>query len=139
MAATPQQIGQVDKYGEITAASVHRWFRDPDNLDLIHRLRTAGVQMEDEPPEAHDAPQTLAGMALVVTGTLDGYDRDGAKAVIVRHGGRAASGVSARTTALVVGVKPGNSKVAKAEALGVPVWDEDEFLAVLNGGAPPAR
>ena len=139
MAATPQQISQVDKYGEITAASVHRWFRDPDNLDLIQRLQAAGVQMEDEPSEANDAPQTLAGMALVVSGTLDNYDRDGAKTVIVQHGGKAASSVSTRTTALVVGVQPGNSKVTKAEALGVPVWDEDEFLAVLGGGAPPAR
>ena len=139
MTATPQQISQVDKYGEITAASVHRWFRDPDNLDLIHRLRAAGVQMEDEPPEANDAPQTLAGMALVVTGTLDNYDRDGAKTVIVKHGGKAASSVSTRTTALVIGAQPGNSKVTKAEALGVPVWDEDEFLVVLNGGTPPAR
>ena len=139
MAATPEQISQVDKFGEITAASVHRWFRDPVNLDLIQRLRAAGVQMEDEPPEANDAPQTLAGMALVVSGTLDSYDRDGAKAVIVQHGGRAASSVSARTTALVIGAKPGSSKVSKAEALGVPVWDEAEFLSVLNGGALPAR
>ena len=78
-------------------------------------------------------------MALVVTGTLDSYDRDGAKAVIVQHGGKAASSVSARTTALVVGVKPGNSKVAKAEALGVPVWDEAAFLSVLSGEPPPAH
>ena len=135
MAATPEEISEVDKFGEITAASVHRWFRDADNLDLINRLRAAGVRMEDEPPEANDAPQTLAGMALVVTGTLDSYDRDGAKTVIVQHGGKAASSVSTRTTALVVGAKPGNSKVTKAEALGVPVWDEATFLSVLSGAA----
>lgn len=139
MAASPEQISQVDKFGEITAASVHRWFRDPDNVDLIQRLRVAGVRMEDEPPEGVDAPQTLAGMALVVSGTLDSYDREGAKVVIGQHGGRAASSVSARTTALVIGAKPGNSKVAKAEALGVPIWDEAVFLSVLRGGAPPAQ
>ena len=139
MAATPEEISQVDKFGEITAASVHRWFGDPDNLDLISRLRAAGVRMEDETPEEVDVPQTLAGMALVVSGTLDSYDRDGAKAVIVQHGGKAASSVSSRTTALVVGAKPGNSKVSKAEGLGVPVWGEDEFLSVLGGGARPAH
>ena len=139
VAATPQQISQIEKFGEITAASVHQWFRHPDSLDLIQRLRTAGVRMEDDPPEVVDMPQTLTGMALVVTGTLDNYDRDGVKTVIGQHGGRAASGVSARMTALVIGSKPGNSKVSKAEALGVPVWSEDEFLSVLSGEAPPTH
>ena len=130
-AASQEEISQVDKFGEITAASVHRWFRDADHLNLIERLRAAGVRMEDEPTEAVDVPQTLAGMSLVVSGTLDSYDRDGAKEVILQHGGKASSGVSKRTTALVVGAKPGASKVTKAEALGVPVWDEAAFLSAL--------
>ena len=139
MAATPHEISQIEKFGEITAASVHRWFSDPTNLDLVQRLRAAGVRMEDEPPEVVDAPQTLTGMVLVVTGTLDNYDRDGAKAVITQHGGKPASSVSSRTTALVIGAKPGGSKVSKAESLGVPIWDEDEFLSVLSGGVSPSH
>ena len=139
MDASLERISEIDKFGEITAASVHQWFREPTNLDLIQRLRAAGVQMEDELPEAVDVPQTLAGMALVVSGTLDSYDRNSAKSVITQHGGRAASSVSARTTALVVGDKPGNSKVSKAETLGVRIWNEDEFLVVLGGGRPPTR
>ena len=139
IAATPEKISEVDKFGEITAASVHRWFRDPDNLDLINRLRAAGVRMEDEPPTPVDAPQTLTRMALVVTGTLDSYDRDSVKDVIVRHGGKASSSVSSRTTAVVAGSKPGASKLTKAEALGVPIWDEATFVSMLRSGRPPAQ
>ena len=138
-AATVEQLKEVDKFGEITGASVWRWFRDPANVELIGRLRAAGVRMCDDPPAevAVDVPQTLARMTLVVTGTLADWDRDSIKTVVASHGGRAASSVSSRTTAVVAGAKPGGSKLAKAESLGVPVWDEAEFLAVLAGGSPP--
>ena len=139
IAATPEEISQVDKFGEITAASVHRWFQNPDNLDLINRLRATGVRMEDEPPATVDAPQTLTGMALVVTGTLDSYDRGSVKDVIERHGGKASSGVSSRTTAVVAGAKPGASKLNKAEALAVPIWDEAQFVSTLKSGLPPTQ
>ena len=76
-------------------------------------------------------------MTLVVTGTLADWDRDSVKSVVASHGGRAASSVSSRTTAVVTGAKPGASKLTKAETLGVPVWDEAEFLAVLGGGGLP--
>ena len=138
IAATPEEISHVDKFGEITAASVHQWFQNPDNLDMISRLRAAGVRMHDEPPEPADAPQTLTRMALVVTGTLDNYDRDSVKEVIARHGGKPSSSVSNRTTAVVAGTKPGASKLAKAEALNIPIWDEAKFVSMLGSSHPPA-
>ena len=138
-AATVEQLSVVDKFGPVTAASVCRWFRDADNVELVGRLRAAGVRMRDDPPVevAVDVAQTLAGMTLVVTGTLADWDRDSVKSLVASHGGRAASSVSSRTTAVVIGAKPGASKLTKAETLGVPVWDEAEFLAVLGGGGLP--
>ena len=132
-AADERQIASIEDIGSITAHSVHQWFQDPANLSLLDRLRSASVQMHEERDDTSDIPQTLVGHAIVVTGTLENYDRDGAKKVILAHGGAASSGVSKRTTALVVGVNPGASKVTKAEALNVPILDEQEFLNLLRG------
>jgi DNA ligase (NAD+) len=78
----------------------------------------------------------LAGMAIVVTGTLDGYSRDEARAAIVARGGRSPGGVSAKTTALVAG-EGGGSKSVRAEALGVPILDEAAFKRLLVDGEIP--
>ncbi len=135
MAATADELAAVDGVGPIIAASVADWFAEPENREVIEKLRAAGVNFEG--PEAPDAPQTLAGQAVVVTGTLAGFTRDEAEAVIKAHGGKSPGSVSKKTLAVVVGEGPGASKLTKADDLGVPILDEAGFVELLATGRVP--
>ena len=84
------------------------------------------------------APQTLAGMTIVATGSLTGYTRDSVKETIIAHGGKAAGSVSKKTTAVVAGDNAG-SKATKAADLGIPILDKEEFNALLESGVLPSR
>jgi DNA ligase (NAD+) len=97
----------------------------------VDKWAAAGVRMADEPAE--EQPQTLAGLTLVVTGSLDGFTRDGVKEAITSRGGKAAGSVSKKTDYVVVGENPG-SKADRAEQLGVPILDEAAFARLLDGG-----
>lgn len=134
--ASEDEIAGVEGLGSIIAASVHQWFADATNRGVIEKLRAAGVNLQG--PEASDLPQTLEGLIVVVTGTLDGFTRDEAEAAIKGRGGKSPGSVSKKTTAVVVGVGPGASKVTKAEELGVPVLDEAGFLELLETGTLPS-
>jgi DNA ligase (NAD+) len=135
MDASADELAAVDGVGPIIARSVADWFADPQNREVIEKLRASGVNFEG--PEAPDAPQTLAGQAVVVTGTLSGFTRDQAEAVIKAHGGKSPGSVSKKTLAVVVGDGPGASKLTKAEDLGVPVLDEAGFVELLATGRVP--
>lgn len=135
LAVGEDELAAVEGFGPIIAASVRAWFDDPRARDLIDRLREAGLRMEAEAaagPAA--APQTLAGRAVVVTGTLEGFSRDQARSAIAARGGKSPGGVSSRTFALVAGAEPGASKVNKAAEAGVPVIDEAAFRRLLETG-----
>ena len=135
LAAGEDELAAVEGFGPVIAASVRAWFDDPRARDLIDRLREAGLRMEAEAaagPAA--APQTLAGRAVVVTGTLEGFSRDQARSAIAARGGKSPGGVSSRTFALVAGTEPGASKVNKAAEAGVPVIDEAAFRRLLETG-----
>ena len=90
-----------------------------------------------EGPAAPDEPQTLAGMSVVVTGTLEGWSREAAEEAIKVRGGKAPSSVSKKTTAVVVGDGPGAAKLTKAQELNVPILDEPAFLQLLETGELP--
>ena len=139
--ADEEALAEVEGFGPIIAASVRAWFDDPHNRKLIEGLRAARLRMEAEQPggegEGEPLPQTLAGMAVVVSGTLEGFSRDGAKQAILARGGSAPGSVSGRTAALVVGADPGVSKLRKAESSGVPVIDETTFQRLLETGQLP--
>ena len=134
-AASLEDLEAVDGLGPIIAASVHRWFRLASSGDLLARLRAAGVNLVAEagPGGGVDVPRVLAGMAVVVTGTLEGFSRDEAKAAILARGGKSPGSVSAKTTALVAG-EGGGSKAARAGDLGVPTLDEAAFVRLLATG-----
>ena len=135
--ADEEALAEVEGFGPIIAASVRAWFDDPHNRRLIAGLRAAGLRMEVDGPggdEGEPQPQTLAGMSVVVSGTLEGFSRDEAKQAILARGGSAPGSVSGRTTALVVGADPGASKVQKAESAGVPVINEAAFRELLDTG-----
>ena len=135
-AASVDELAAVEGIGPIIAQSVADWFGDPANQVIIDKLRDSGVNFDG--PTTSDAPPTLAGLSVVVTGTLAGYTRDEAEAVIKAHGGKSPGSVSKKTTAVVVGDSPGASKVTKAEELGVPVLDEAGFAHLLATGEVPS-
>lgn len=125
------EIQAVPDVGEVVARSVRTFLDEPRNQTLLDRLAAAGVRMEDDVREGErPARQILAGQTFVLTGTLEGYTREAATAAIERLGGKVSGSVSKRTTGVVAGAEAG-SKLAKAEALGVPVLDEAAFTALI--------
>jgi DNA ligase (NAD+) len=135
--ASAEELSSVDGVGEVIADSIASWFAKPENKVVIEKLRTAGVEFGHV--ETSDEPQTLVGKAVVVTGTLASYSREGAEAAIKSRGGKSPGSVSAKTFAVVVGESPGASKVTKAEQLGIPVLDEAGFEELLRTGELPTR
>ncbi len=134
MAATVEDIEAIDGIGPEIAGSIVAWSHDADNVELIRRLGEAGVRLADpEPEERGEEGTVLAGMSFVITGTLDGYSRNDAKAAIEERGGKVTGSVSGKTAALIAGASPG-SKLTKAESLGVPVLDEAGFARLLAEG-----
>ena len=103
---------------------------------MVERLRRAGVDFGQVVVSRQ--PQVLAGKAVVVTGTLEGFSREEAEAAIKDRGGKSPGSVSAKTFAVVVGREPGASKLTKAESVGVPILDEAGFAALLETGELPA-
>ena len=137
MAATVEEIAAVDGFGQVIAEAVHAWFANEQARDLLARLKAAGLTMEAAEVD-RSKEQTLEGQAVVVSGTLTGFTRDGAKEAILERGGKSPGSVSKKTLALVVGADPGASKVSKAEEAGVPVLDEAGFLHLLETGELPS-
>jgi DNA ligase (NAD+) len=135
--ATVGDIAAVDGAGPVIAESVHAFFADPADADVVDRLVQAGVNTQG--PERSVLPQTLTGRSVVVTGTLDGFSREEAEAAIKARGGKSPGSVSKRTFAVVVGQEPGASKVTKAEAAGVPLLDGDAFVHLLETGDLPGE
>ena len=132
MAASEEQLASVDGIGAVIAASLLGYFASPANRAMIERLRLSGVRFSaDEVPQM---PQTLLNKTVVVTGSLTMFSREQAEAAITARGGKSPGSVSAKTTALVVGEGPGAAKLTKAEALGIPVLDEDGFSRLLETG-----
>jgi DNA ligase (NAD+) len=135
MAASEDDIAAVEGVGRIIAHSVHEFFDNDGNREVIDKLRTAGVNFTG--PEAPTLPQVLEGKSIVVTGTLEGWSREDAEEAIKARGGKAPSSVSKKTTAVVVGEAPGAAKLTKAEELGVPILDEAAFATLLETGDLP--
>ena len=136
MAASVDELAVVDGIGPTIAASVHAFFANERNRAVIEKLRAAGVSFQGPPPPEEE--QTLAGMSIVVTGTLEGYSREAAEEAITRRGGKSPGSVSKKTTAVVVGESPGAAKLTKAEELGVPVLDQAGFQHLLETGELPS-
>ena len=130
--ATEEQISEIDGFGGVMAQSVTEFFAKDGTTDLIHRLADAGLNMQWKGEPKGDK---LAGKTLVVTGTLETLSRNEAEALIVKNGGKASGSVSKKTAYVVAGTAAG-SKLTKAQALGVPVLTEEEFLAMLRDDEP---
>ena len=130
--ASEETLAATEVVGPIIASSIVEWFGVDWHLQIIKKWAKSGVVMEEIAQESSD-PQTLAGLTLVVTGSLTDFTRDGVGEVIEAHGGKSGSSVSKKTDYVVVGDSPG-SKLAKAEELGVRVLNESEFKLLLAKG-----
>ena len=133
MAASEEQISDIEGIGPVIAAEVRAWSTDPVNRELVEKLGAAGVRLLDD-VEDDVVSDLLAGETFVVSGTVPGFTREEAQVAIESRGGRATSSVSGKTTALVVGESPGASKSRKAEELGIPIIDGDTFRRILAEG-----
>jgi DNA ligase (NAD+) len=133
MAADEEQLADVEGVGPTIAAALREWFEVNWHRAILDKWRAAGVRTADE-RDADIAP-TLAGLTIVVTGSLTGFSRDEAREAIIVRGGKAAGSVSKKTSFVVAGDAPG-SKYDKAVELGVPILDEDGFRALLDDGPP---
>ena len=131
MDASVEQLLEVNDVGPVVAQSLHTFFQQPHNREVVEQLRACGVTWP-EGPVAERAPQILAGKTVVLTGTLPTLSRDAAKDMLEAAGAKVAGSVSKKTSYVVAGAEAG-SKLAKAEELGVPVLDEVGMLALLSG------
>lgn len=130
-AASVQELDDIPEIGLAVAESVYEWMRNPKNLDLLERLRTAGVVMEMDAASTAALDERFVGKTFVLTGKLENYTRDEAAKLIEDRGGRVSSSVSKKTDYVVAGEDAG-SKLTKAESLGVAVLDETAFNAMLK-------
>jgi DNA ligase (NAD+) len=135
MGAGEADLATTEGVGSVIAASVTSWFADAGNRAMVEKLRRAGVDFGRVVVSRQ--PQVLAGRAVVVTGTLQGFTREEAEAAIKARGGKSPGSVSAKTFAVVVGEGPGASKLTKAEQVGAPVLDEAGFRHLLDTGELP--
>lgn len=127
--ATSQELMAVREIGPVVAESIRAFFRNDKNLEVLNKLRQAGVEFPIYQKAA--GPQPLQNQIFVLTGGLSTLTRDQAKTLIEKAGGRVASSVSANTDAVVVGENPG-SKLAKAKALGIRTLGEEEFKKLVG-------
>jgi len=130
-AASVEELSAVEGVGEEIGRSLRDWFTVDWHLEVLEAWARAGVRMADEAPEP--ASDVLAGLTIVVSGAMPGYDREGAKEAITSRGGKAAGSVSKKTSLVVAGPGAG-SKEKKAKELGIPVITEQQFADLLEGG-----
>jgi DNA ligase (NAD+) len=136
VSASTEQLAAVEGVGVTIADAVTEWFTVDWHREIVDKWRAAGMRMADERDDS--VPRTLAGLTIVVTGSLTGFSRDDAKEAIVARGGKAAGSVSKKTDYVVAGDSPG-SKYDKAVELGVPILDEEGFRKLLaDGPSDPA-
>ena len=134
-AASADDLAAVDGIGPTIAVAVREWFAEDWHREIVDKWRRGGVRMADEVVDV--GPQPLAGLTVVITGSLEGYTRDSAAAAVTDLGGKVASSVSKKTDLVVAGENAG-SKLDKALSLGVPVVGLDGFAALLSDGLEAA-
>ncbi|RNL92325.1 NAD-dependent DNA ligase LigA [Sinomicrobium pectinilyticum] len=129
--ATPEDLVSVDEIGIKIAESVAEFFRNENNLEIVERLRSYGVQMEISPEKLQGRTDTLKGLTFVVSGVFEILSRNDLKKHIEDNGGKVASSISSKTSYVVAGDNMGPSKREKAEKLGIPIISEHDFLEMI--------
>ena len=130
--ATIEQLTAIEDVGEQIANNIIAYFNDLNNLEIINRLREAGVQMESQEVEQTPQSDILQGKSIVVSGVFSHHSRDEYKAMIEANGGKNVGSVSKKTTFILAGENMGPEKRKKAESLGVEIITEEQFLTMLQ-------
>jgi DNA ligase (NAD+) len=128
MDADQASLEGIEQIGPVMAASVYEFFHNEENRRLLDKLLKAGVR--PEPVKAHTST-ALSGKTFVVTGTLAQFTRESIKHAIQQGGGKVSASVSKKTDFVVAGDNPG-SKLDKAQALGIPVLNEGDFISLMD-------
>ena len=136
MDASEAQLLEVNDVGPVVAHSIRTFFDQPHNREVVEQLRAAGIRWDEHDGIAAAEPRPLAGLTVVLTGTLPTLTRDEAKEMLEAAGAKVAGSVSKKTAYVVAGEEAG-SKLDKALELGVPVLDEAGLKALLGGSVPP--
>lgn len=131
--ASMQQLMEVEGVGEVIAKSVIAYFHNPVNQDIVERLRSYGLQMQLSEEQINGASNKLAGKSIVISGVFAKHSRDEYKALIEQHGGKNVGSISGKTSFILAGDNMGPSKLQKAEKLGIPLVNEDDFLDMIEG------
>jgi DNA ligase (NAD+) len=134
--ADEERLAGVEGVGPVIAIAVREWWEVDWHRAIVAKWRAAGVRLVEDAVE--EGPRPLEGLSIVVTGSLEGFSRDGAKEAVQSLGGKVSGSVSKKTDFVVVGESPG-TKLDKAVQLGVPVLDEDGFSVLLEQGPDAAR
>ncbi|MFF1283455.1 NAD-dependent DNA ligase LigA [Streptomyces sp. NPDC058299] len=135
--ATEAELAATDGVGPIIAAALKEWFAEDWHREIVRKWKAAGVPLEDQSSGEDEGPRPLAGLTVVVTGTLENHTRDGAKEALQSRGAKVVGSVSKKTSFVVVGDNPG-SKYDKAVQAKVPILNEDGFGVLLEQGPEAA-
>ena len=130
--ATLDDLLQVNNIGQAIAESVIRWFADMDNIFIVERLRAHGLQFQLSEQTLEAQTDRLAGKTIVISGVFVHHSRDEYKALIEQHGGKNTGSISAKTSFILAGENMGPAKLEKAQKLGVPIINEDDFLQIIQ-------
>ncbi|MDH6579864.1 NAD-dependent DNA ligase LigA [Kitasatospora sp. MAP5-34] len=136
-AATEEELAAAEGVGPIIARSIKEWYEEEWHREILDKWRAAGVRFTEEAAE-DEGPRPLEGLTVVVTGTLAGHTRDGAKEALTSRGAKVTGSVSKKTDFVVAGDNPG-SKYDKAVQLGLVVLDDAGFTVLLEQGSEAAR
>ena len=135
-AASREELLQVEDIGEVIADSLVAYFKDARHLDMISRLKAAGLRFETEHEEG-PVSDALKGKTIVISGNFS-ISRERMKQLVAAHGGKNSGSLSGKTSFLLAGEKPGPEKMKKAGTLGIPVMSEEDFMKMISDGNRPA-
>ncbi len=130
--ATLEELTAVDEIGERIAQSVVRYFSDEKNLELIQKLKGAGLQFKIDEKILAEKTTKLTGLTFVISGTFSKHSRDEYKALIEQNGGKNVGSVSAKIDYILAGENMGPAKLEKARKLDIKIIGEEEFLELIN-------
>ena len=130
--ATLDDLLEIDGIGEVMAKSILSYFHNEENLKMVERLRQYGLQMSLSEEQLQGASDKLTGKSIVISGVFSHHSRDEYKTLIEQHGGKNVGSISGKTSFILAGDNMGPSKLQKAEKLGIPIVNEDEFLEMIK-------
>lgn len=131
--ATLEQLLEIDGIGEVMAKSIMTYFHNEQNIEIVERLRSYGLQMALSEEQTVQASDRLKGKSIVISGVFQHHSRDEYKLLIEQHGGKNVGSISGKTSFILAGDNMGPSKLQKAEKLGIQIVSEDDFLNMIEG------